>query len=44
MKKVFVLLAAGAMLSGVAAYVASARTTPERTGPERTGPERADQR
>ncbi len=36
MKKVFVLLAAGAMLSGVAAYVASARTTPERTGAERT--------
>ncbi len=31
MKKVFVLLAAGAMLSGVAAYVASARTVPERT-------------
>lgn len=36
MKKVFVLLAAGAMISGVAAYVASARTTAERTGPERT--------
>jgi hypothetical protein len=28
-KKVFVLLAAGAMLSGVAAYVASARVIPE---------------
>lgn len=31
MKKVFILLAAGAMLSGVAAYVASARVIPERT-------------
>lgn len=31
MKKVFVLLAAGAMLSGVAAYVASARVVPERS-------------
>ena len=30
MKKVFVLLAAGAMISGVAAYVASARVVPER--------------
>ena len=28
MKKVLVLLIAGAMLSGVAAYVAAARTTP----------------
>ncbi len=36
MKKVFVLLAAGAMISGVAAYVASARVVPEQTGPERT--------
>ena len=30
MKKVLVLLVAGAMLSGVAAYVASARMLPER--------------
>lgn len=30
MKKVLMLLVAGAMLSGVAAYVASARTVPEK--------------
>lgn len=30
MKKVLALLIAGAMLSGVAAYVAAARTVPER--------------
>ena len=30
MKKVLALLIAGAMLSGVAAYVASARVVPER--------------
>lgn len=30
MKKVLVMLIAGAMLSGVAAYVASARVVPER--------------
>ena len=29
MKKVLVVLVAGAMLSGVAAYMASARVTPE---------------
>ena len=29
MKKVLVMLVAGAMLSGVAAYVASARVVPE---------------
>lgn len=29
MKKVFILLVTGAMLSGVAAYVASARVVPE---------------
>ena len=29
MKKVFVLLAAGAMISGIAAYAASARPAPE---------------
>jgi hypothetical protein len=28
-KKVFILLVAGAMFSGVAAYVATARTVPE---------------
>lgn len=31
MKKVLVMLVAGAMLSGVAAYVAAARAVPERT-------------
>lgn len=31
MKKVLVMLVAGAMLSGVAAYVASARVAPEAT-------------
>lgn len=30
MKKVLVMLIAGAMLSGVAAYVASARVVPEK--------------
>jgi hypothetical protein len=29
MKKVLVMLVAGAMASGIAAYVASARTTPK---------------
>ncbi len=41
MKRVMILLMAGAVMSGVAAYMAAARTLPEK--PARTLPETAGQ-
>ena len=35
MKKVLVMLVAGAMLSGVAAYMAAAQAVPEQAAPSR---------
>ena len=40
MKRALVLLILGTVISGIAAYAASARPAPEVTGPENATPER----